>query len=70
MYVLIPLLFKEAPLLSLQGKKASDGKLTERYRDESISIQGKLFSLWDQYEADELTASQLLKECGHLVFNL
>ncbi|XP_033741960.1 uncharacterized protein LOC117328536 [Pecten maximus] len=64
MYVLIRILQKEASLLPLHIQMVSEAKLMRRHREETKTTQAQLFSLWDQWEKDELTASQFLKLVG------
>lgn len=67
MYLLINLLFKEASLLPIHGKMVSEGKLRRTLRQKTKKKQGKLFLLWEAYDDDKLTVSQLLKACGNLI---
>lgn len=64
LYCLVPLLESEAQLLPRQKKLVSEKKLTRYHRKRYRTMQGKLFKLWDDYTAGDLTTSQLLRECS------
>ena len=42
-------------------------RLTRRQRKETATAQGKLFSLWAQYEQGQLSTEAILKQCQQLV---
>jgi len=65
-YVLVPLLHQEASLLSVQQQLVSEDKLKRYQRTTYRRIQGRIFSLWEQYQQDDITTSKLLRECGQI----
>ena len=66
MYILIQLLHREARLTALQIRLVSDKKLKRIQRLNYRQLQSKLFDLWEEYEANERSAKQLLKACSYL----
>lgn len=66
LYVLIKLLHKEAQLTAIQIRLVSEKKLRRIQRRKYRDLQARIFDLWDQYEADEKSARQLLKACSYL----
>ena len=69
LYVLIPLLHKEAKLVSIHIKLVSEGKLSRYHRKRYRTIQARLFRSWAQYREDEISASQLLCHLRPLVIS-
>ena len=60
------LLLKEAKLVNLEVRLVNAQKLESVQRSKYHSNQARLFEMWDEYENDQRTASQLLKACAHL----
>ena len=67
LYVLIQLLQKEAPLVSLQIRLVSDRRLRRHQRTTYRNMQKKLFGLWNDFEEGRKNSKQLLDACSHLV---
>ena len=65
-YVSLPLLHKESETVRRQVKLVKRGKLARYQRVAYRRQQGRIFELWDKYEARDLTTKQLLKACSHL----
>jgi len=63
-YCLIAELYQETTAIPLQLKLASERKLKRHQRKSSRQTQGKLFSLWDNYSNNIISASGLLKDCA------
>ncbi|XP_069102221.1 uncharacterized protein [Argopecten irradians] len=61
-YMLVPLLLKEATLVTIQQRLVSKNALQRHQRVAFRRIQGRVHTMWDQYDHDELTTSQFLKE--------
>ena len=66
LYVLIPLLYKEANNVHIQVRLVKDGKLSRYQRRKYRSMQGRIFNLWKKYEQHKITTDQLLKACSRL----
>ncbi len=66
MYVLIPLLKKEAINVDTQIRLVSEHLLTRINRKKYANIHGRLFKAWDRYEEDEMTTTQLLREVSNI----
>ena len=65
-YVSLPLLHKDSEAVRRQVKLVKRGKLARYQRVAYRRQQGRIFELWDKYEARDLTTKQLLKACSHL----
>ena len=65
-YVLVPLLHAEANLLPLQVLLVGEKKMSRYQRVDTRLKQAKLFQLWAAYREEEVTVSQLLRECAKL----
>ena len=63
-YLLCRLLHRESLLLPLQVKLVCEGKLKRYQRKQSSYIQGRIFSLWDQYAQHQISASILVRRCA------
>ncbi|XP_069102162.1 uncharacterized protein [Argopecten irradians] len=63
-YMLVPLLLKEATLVTIQQRLVSENALQRHQRVAFRRIQGRVHTMWDQYDHDELTTSQFLKKIG------
>ena len=65
-YLSVPLLHREADTVRRQVKLVKEGKLQWYQRATYLRLQGHFFTLWDQYEAPDLTIKQLLHASSHL----
>ncbi|XP_046546031.1 uncharacterized protein LOC124256122 [Haliotis rubra] len=65
-YRLLPLLFREADLLPLQIRLVADGQLDRRQHAGQRAKSDKFFRLWDEFQAANLTVSQLLRVVSKL----
>lgn len=66
LYVLIPLLYKEAKNVHIQVQLVKDGKLSRCQQRKYRFMQGRIFSLWKKYEQHRITTDQLPKACSRL----
>ena len=66
LYVLLPLLHREAKLVTLQYQLVAENRLTSRSRG-SQDKQKKLHEMWDKYEEKEMSTSDFLRACAGLV---
>lgn len=65
-YFLHKLLHRGTPMLPLQIKLVSEGKLKRYQRKRTRYIQGCIFSIWEQYRENQISASALLGKCAFL----
>ena len=65
-YLLVHHLHREASLTALQVRLVSDRKLWRIQRKSYRRLQGQIFNLWEEYAANQKSASQLLKHCSYL----
>lgn len=65
-YMLIPLLYREAGLVSIQMKLVSEGKLKRQQRKAVREMQARVMALWDSYRKGHMTASVLLREISQM----
>ncbi|XP_052063996.1 uncharacterized protein LOC127704147 [Mytilus californianus] len=63
-YQMVTKLFAEAGDIPLQLKLVTEGKLQRYQRKKSRQVQGKVFSLWNDYCERATSASNLLRECA------
>lgn len=66
-YVLVPLLRAEAEVVDLQMRMVSENLLTRIQKKKYLKIHGRLFDLWDKYEDEDISTSQLLRGCSHII---
>ncbi|XP_006820186.1 uncharacterized protein LOC102808349 [Saccoglossus kowalevskii] len=66
LYVLIPFIYREARLVSIQVRLVKEGKLRRYQQKQYKRIQGKLFNLWEKYEQREISTSKLLRACSKI----
>ena len=66
-YRLVEELFKESSGVELTFHLVLLERLTRRQMKETATAQGKLFSLWAQYEQGQLSTEAMLKQCQQLV---
>ena len=64
LYVLVPLLHREAKLVSIQMKLVSEGKLSRYHRRQYRTQQARLFNMWESFTDNEITTAQLLSKCA------
>ena len=64
LYVLVPLLHREAKLVSIQMKLVSEGKLSRYHRRQYRTQQARLFNMWESFTDNELATAQLLSKCA------
>ena len=62
-YRLVEELFKESSGVELTFHLVLLERLTRRQMKETATAQGKLFSLWAQYEQGQLSTDAMLKQC-------
>ena len=65
-YVLLPLLLKEAKLISFQMKLLNDKKLKRRQRKAYKTMQARIFNAWDKYQKGLKSTSAILNEIARL----
>ena len=58
---MMKLLHEEAQLVSIEVRLVKEGKLQRYQRCRYKQVQGKIFDLWDTFDAKEKSAKQLLK---------
>ena len=63
-YLLVPLLRREADLVDITVRLVSEEQILRDTRAKYGRLQQQLQDIWERYGEDELTASQLLKECS------
>ncbi|XP_061178328.1 uncharacterized protein LOC133186965 [Saccostrea echinata] len=63
-YILVPALQREARLVDLTVRLVSEEQILRCQRRRYQDLTCRLHEAWDRYTNGELTASQLLRECG------
>ena len=63
-YILVPLLYQKAKLVTIQMKLVGEGKLSKIHRKKYRTIQGRLFQAWSDYNDGHLSTSRLLRHCA------
>ena len=63
LYMLIEL---ESKLVELQAMLVSDNRLKRYQRTKYTNMQGRIFTLWDEYSEGKRTTSSLLVACSKL----
>ena len=66
LYMLIELLHRESKLVELQATLVSDNRLKRYQRTKYTNMQGRIFTLWDEYSEEKRTTSSLLTACSNL----
>lgn len=66
LYLLIWELGKETSYLPLQIRLVAQENLLRRVTREAAEKQDSLIALWDRYEANTISTSAFLRECGKL----
>lgn len=63
-YMLLQLLHSESQMVELQAHLVSENKLRRYQRKKYAKLQGKLFSLWEQYtNGDSSTGDRVAYQC-------
>ena len=65
-YLLVDLLHQEARLVTIQIRFISEGKLSRIQRRKYRMLQARLFTHWDEFSNDEISALRLLKLCSYM----
>lgn len=65
-YILVPALQRESQVIELTYRLVSEQQILRDQRHRYRHLEGRLNALWDRYEDDQISASQLLRECGHI----
>ncbi|CAC5405620.1 unnamed protein product [Mytilus coruscus] len=58
---------QEAKTVSITQQLVSEQQLSRYQRDTYKQLQGRLTSLWDQYEEDSIRTPDFLRSVGHLI---
>ncbi|KAH3833573.1 hypothetical protein DPMN_106884 [Dreissena polymorpha] len=66
-YVLVPLLRREAETVDLTIRLVSEHALTRVHRKFFKEVHGRLFEIWEKYEDDDMTTTQLMRACSHII---
>ena len=65
-YVMIRLLYAEASVATLQARLVSEGRLRRHSRKKYATIDSRLWGLWDEYAAGNISTSRLLRSASRL----
>jgi len=65
-YLLVPALQRESRVIELTYRLVSEKQILRDQRHRYRDMEGRLHALWDSYEDNHITASQLLRECGRI----
>ena len=65
-YLLVDLLHQEARLVTIQIRFISEGKLSRIQRRKYRMLQARLFTHWDEFSNNEISALRLLKLCSYM----
>jgi hypothetical protein len=63
-YILVPALHRVAKLVDLTIRMVTEEQVFRAQRTKNRELEGRLHQTWARYFEDEITASQLLRECG------
>jgi hypothetical protein len=66
MYVLINLLHEESNAISRQIALLSNNKLKKLQKKKYKNIQAKIFELWEQFNAGQITPKKLISKCSKI----
>ena len=66
LYVLIQLLYDEARDVVYTCEQVQNDEIKRRRRKVYVDLHEKILALWQQFNAGEITAQQLLKQCSYL----
>ena len=64
--IVLRVLYREFKSMDTKLKMVSEGKLKRRQTKKQTTLQGKLFLIWTQYEAGEISVNGLLKRSASL----
>jgi len=64
-YKLLDLLHAESKLLSVTAKTLSERKVQRRQRKSTKTVQHRLLTLWDEFDAGRRSTTSLLKACSY-----
>ncbi|KAH3704180.1 hypothetical protein DPMN_079236 [Dreissena polymorpha] len=56
-----------AETVDLTIRLVSEHALTRVHRKIFKEVHGRLFEIWEKYEDDDMTTSQLLRACSHII---
>ena len=62
-YILVPALHREAKLVDLPIRVVTEEQVLRAQRTKYRESEGRLHQTWARYSENEITASQLLREC-------
>ena len=65
-YLLVDLLHQEARLVTIQIRFISEGKLSRIQRRKYRLLQARLFTHWDEFSNNKISALRLLKLCSYM----
>ncbi|KAH3723663.1 hypothetical protein DPMN_049457 [Dreissena polymorpha] len=64
--MLVPLLRREADTVDMTIRLVSEHALTRVHRKKYKETHGRLFLIWEKYEDEETSTSQLLLACSRI----
>ena len=65
-YILVPALQRESRVIELTYRLVSEQQIIRDQRNRYRDLEGRLHALWDSYDHEQISASQLLRECGQI----
>jgi hypothetical protein len=65
-YILVPALQRESRVIELTYRLVSEQQILRDQRNRYRDLEGRLHALWDSYDHEQISASQLLRECGQI----
>ncbi|XP_062589819.1 uncharacterized protein LOC134251427 [Saccostrea cucullata] len=65
-YLLLQELYKEASAIPMQARLLTEGKMERLHRKRATQLNGRLFTLWEEYNEKEISTTQLLRRCSEL----
>ncbi|KAH3832659.1 hypothetical protein DPMN_105957 [Dreissena polymorpha] len=66
-YMLVPLLRREAETVDLTIRLVSEHAPTRAHRTIFKEVHVRLFEIWEKYEDDDMTTTQPLRVCSHII---
>ena len=63
-YILVPALQREYRVIELTYRLVSEQQILRDQRTRYRDTEGRLHAMWDSYDDEQISASQLLRECG------
>jgi len=67
LYQLAEVLYEEAVYVDVQAVLVSEDRLRRYQRRVYRNVQGRLHEYWEKYIAGDVSSSQLLRKCAHLM---